>query len=308
MSRWIRRYRYPFLALLLIVTLLAIRAVRGRLPEVEVAQARFGSLTSPIAASGLVEAQAADVGFKKTGRLIRLYVSEGDHVQRDQHLARIFPSASLSPAADDVGEVIQAPWDGFVVVIYLHPGAVVNPGQAVLRLVEAGTQWVTVFVEPEDAAHMQPGQRLSARAGGYLSEPQPIIVTRIGKEAVPRPDLPVSSRQVRVQCKPTSLSFSLPPGTEVDVDGEIPLLSRGLLIPTDAVVHRGADNFVWVVRPDHTVTRRMVSIGPNNFDLIAITSGLEADTEVVVNGKEGLREGRRVRTRPMSPPEAGRDE
>lgn len=308
MSRWISRYRYLFLALLLIVAVLVIRAVRGRVPEVEVAQAGFGSLTLPIAASGLIEAEAADLGFKKTGRVISLYVKEGDHVKRGQLLARIFPSSSLSPATDSTGETIQAPWDGYVVIVYRHPGAVINPGEAALRLVSSGSQWVTVFAEAEDAVHLQRGQKLLARAGGYLSQPEPIVVTEIGEEAVPRPDLPASSRQVRVRCKATSLSFALPPGTEVDVDGEIPLLSHGLLIPTNAVVHSGVSDFVWVMQPDRRVTRREVAIGPNNFDLIAITSGLQSGDRVVVNGKEQLREGRRVRVRPLPPPEAGRDQ
>lgn len=300
----VRRYRYLLLAAVVAAALLVLNAVRGRLPQVEVAPAQYGSLTLPVAAAGLVEARAADIGFKETGRIVEVYVEEGARVRRDQLLARILPGASLAPAGGDLGDVIQAPWHGSVVVVYRRAGAVVQPGEPVLRLVETGAEWVTVFIEAEDAVYLQPGHSLYCRAGGYLSQPQRIVITDIGREAVPRPDLPASSRQVRVRCQPADPAFSLPPGTEVDVDGEIPLLSRGLLIPAAAVVHEGVSHFVWVVSADNTVGRREVKIGPNNFDRIAITSGLKAGEHVAVSGKDQLREGRRVRPLPLAQPEA----
>lgn len=299
MAGWIRRHRVLVIIIVLVVVLVIVRAVRGNTPEVEVARAEYGGLTLPIAASGLVEARSSDLGFKSTGRLVEVYVNEGERVAQDQLLARIYPSASLGPATADLGDVIRAPFSGSVVVIYRRPGAVVNPGEPVLRVVESGAEWVTAFVEAEDALILQPGQRLTCRAGGYLSQPFPIIVTEIGREAVPRPDLPASARQVRVRCRPADQSFNLPAGTEVDVDGVIPLLRRGLLIPTNAVVHRGTENFVWLVGGDDTVSRRDVQIGRNNFEQIAIEGGLQAGDTVVVSGKETLAEGQQVRTRPM---------
>jgi len=296
-----RRYRIVLLIAAVIIVLAVIHAARERLPEVEVAQATTGSLTLPLAASGLVEAQAADLGFKESGRLVGVYADEGERVQRSQLLARLLPGPSLMPGSADLSDVIQAPWDGAVVVIYQRPGAVVSPGQPVVRLVESAAAWVTVFVESEDAVYLQRGQTLSCRAGGYLSQSEPIVITEIGGEAVPRPDLPASSRQVRVRCRPAGTAFALPPGTEVDVDGEIPLLSRGVLIPTNAVVHRGTKDAVWVLKPGATVTEREVKLGPNNFDLVAITHGLQQGETVVAGGKENLREGQHVRTKPAPP-------
>ncbi|MBU0608115.1 MAG: efflux RND transporter periplasmic adaptor subunit [Armatimonadetes bacterium] len=304
MIGWARRYRYLLIALLVIVAWVVVSAVRGGVPEVEVARAEYGSLTLPLAASGLVEARAADVGFKQTGRIVAVYVEEGERIEEGQLLARIFPAATLGVSGGDLGDVIQAPYDGAVVVIYQRAGAVVNPGAPVLRLVETGAEWVTVFAEPEDAARLRRGQKLTCRAGGYLSQPLPITVEEVGREAVPRPDLPASSRQVRVRCKPAGLGFPLPPGAEVDVDGEIPLLAHGLLLPANAVMHDGGENAVWVVQAGDTVQRRKVMIGPNNFDRIAITEGLKPGETVVVMGKENLQAGQRVRPKAMAAPEA----
>ncbi len=50
------------------------------------------------------------------------------------------------------------------------------------------------------------------------------------------------------------------------------------------------------------VHRRDVELGPNNFDLIQVRRGLEEGERVVVNGKQGLKEGRRVKSKPVPSP------
>jgi RND family efflux transporter MFP subunit len=201
----------------------------------------------------------------------------------------------LAPGALGVGDVIQAPYDGTVVTIYERTGAVVSPGQPVLRLVAAHAPWVTVFVEAEDAALLRPGQRLQCRAGGYLSRAWELRVEQVGREAVPRPDLPGSARQVRVRCAVLEPAFPLAPGAEVDVDGSLPVLDSALLLPATAVVHEGEEEWVWLVDEQGAVRRRPVRLGPNNFELIQIREGLQPGETVVVHGKEGLEEGQRVR-------------
>jgi multidrug efflux pump subunit AcrA (membrane-fusion protein) len=301
MAHWIRRKKlYLIAAAVLLVATGAVR-LRRSVPEVGVAEVSRGPLRLQIAASGLVEAEAADLGFKTAGRIERLYVEEGDTVGETDLLARISPVDAYA-SAGGASDVIQAPYDAHVVEIYQRAGAVVQPGQAVLRVVAARTPWVTAFIESEDAAHLKPGDPLRCRAGGYLSVPWDLVVRHVGQEAVSRRDLPGSSRQVRVRAEVVSAGFALRPGTEVDIDGDVLLVSDGLLIPTDAVIHGGTRDGVWVLEGG-TARRRDVKLGPNNFDLIHIREGLRAGEVVVVDGKDGLREGQRVRARPMRPME-----
>jgi multidrug efflux pump subunit AcrA (membrane-fusion protein) len=60
---------------------------------------------------------------------------------------------------------------------------------------------------------------------------------------------------------------------------------------------------VWVVE-EGAVHRREVEVGANNFDRIRVRRGLEPGEEVVVNGKQGLKEGRRVKSKPVPSPAA----
>jgi multidrug efflux pump subunit AcrA (membrane-fusion protein) len=300
MISWAKRRKWYLLIVAALLALIALARARSSRPEVTVAQARTGPLYLRIAASGLVENDSADLAFQAGGEIAELYVREGDRVAATDLLAR---ASGLSRARTGVatGDVIQAPYDGTVVNVYLREGSIAAPGQPVLRVVSSGRPWVTAFMDAEDAIHLSPGQKLQCRARGYLSEAWEIIVRAVGREAVPRPDLPGSSRQVRVRCDVADPAFPLAPGSEVDVDAEVLLVDSGLVIPTAAVVHEGVDDWVWVVA-EGAVHRRDVELGPNNFALVHVRRGLEPGEQVVANGKQGLKEGQRVKWKPAPPP------
>ncbi len=299
MIEWTKRRKWLIAIVAAVLVVLVVLVARRGGHQVMVTKASVGSLNLRIAASGLVEAGSTDLAFESTGKIVNLYVQEGDVVDRSEILARIEPIGTV-PGVPGGSDVIQAPYDGTVVDIYFRAGTVVAPGQPVLRVVSAAPPWVTAFIDSEDATHIKPGHRFRCRAGGYLSEPWEIVVRAVGEEAVPRRDLPGSSSQVRVRCEVLNPAFSLTPGTEVDIDAEVPLVQNAVLIPVAAVAHDGPDNWVWVVE-DERARRREVELGPNNFDRIQIRAGLRPGDVVVVQGKQGLSDGQPVKAIPMPP-------
>jgi len=75
---------------------------------------------------------------------------------------------------------------------------------------------------------------------------------------------------------------------EVDVE-------RGVTLVPEAAVQRSAQRtFVYLVRPDHTVTVRPVELGATEGDRTAVRSGLSPGDVVVVSGVDRLQEGSRV--------------
>lgn len=300
MWQWLRARRRRWVtALVVVVALMAASRMRQRLPEVEVAAAVRGPLTLTIAASGKVESVASDLSFNDVGRIVEVYVHEGDRIHQEQPLARIEAGASLT--ATGPADVIRAPYDGWVVSIAQREGAVVQPGQAVLHVVRDGAVWVTGFIDSEDAAYLDEGDPFTCRAGGYLARPWRLKVSRIGHEAVPRDDVPGSARQVRIRFRPLEGDFALAVGTPVDLDGEVELVQDALLIPAPAVVRRDGRSLVWVCA-NRRVSERSIETGANNFRRIAVTRGLSAGEEVVVQGKTGLKDGALVR--PIRPESA----
>jgi multidrug efflux system membrane fusion protein len=66
------------------------------------------------------------------------------------------------------------------------------------------------------------------------------------------------------------------------------------LVPTAAIQRGPKGAYVFVVKPDQTVSVRGVTVGVSQADKASIETGLSPDELVVVDGAEGLREGSRV--------------
>ncbi len=67
-----------------------------------------------------------------------------------------------------------------------------------------------------------------------------------------------------------------------------------VLIPNAAIQLNGAATFVWVVRPDNTVTNRTVKVGAAGALESQILSGVKVGDVVVTQGVDRLRDGARV--------------
>lgn len=285
-----RRQWWPAAALLGIVI---IWFFLGQRPvTVTYALAHQGPMKLAIAASGKVDGDASDLSFIGSGTIIEQYAKEGDSVKKGQLLARINRTDLVG--SDDV---IQAPFDGSVVAVYRKIGSAAGPATPVMRVVQRGSVYVTAYLDSEDAAWVKPGARFECRAGGYLARAWPLRVESIGQEAVPREDVAGSARQVRAQMAVLSPDFSLPIGTSVDVDGEVPIAQSVLQIPASAIVRDEAHTFVWRIR-ESRVEQARVTLGPNNFRYVAITSGLGAGDRVVLGGKTDLKVGQTVSAQP----------
>jgi multidrug efflux system membrane fusion protein len=67
-----------------------------------------------------------------------------------------------------------------------------------------------------------------------------------------------------------------------------------VLAPTTAVQTGAPGTYVWLVKPDNTVTVRPVKLGPGDGEHVVILSGLEPGDKVVTDGLDRLREGAKV--------------
>jgi len=78
-----------------------------------------------------------------------------------------------------------------------------------------------------------------------------------------------------------------------------------VLIPVAAIQRTTTREFVFVVRPDSTVTIRPITEGVTDGDQTEITSGLSAGDVVVITGVDRLQEGTRVRVQFAAPGSPG---
>jgi multidrug efflux system membrane fusion protein len=87
---------------------------------------------------------------------------------------------------------------------------------------------------------------------------------------------------------------SLFPNQFVNIRLRVRTLPDATVIPTAAVQRAAFGEFVYVVKPDDTVTISRIALGPSEGDRVAVTSGLEPQARVVLEGVDQLTEGAKV--------------
>ncbi len=95
------------------------------------------------------------------------------------------------------------------------------------------------------------------------------------------------------------------PNQFVNVRLRVRTLQGATAIPATAVQRASFGAFVYVVRPDATVTISRVTLGPQEGDRVAVEQGLEAGARVVIEGVDNLTEGARVEVVVAAPAPAG---
>jgi multidrug efflux system membrane fusion protein len=116
-----------------------------------------------------------------------------------------------------------------------------------------------------------------------------------------------STGTVKAKAEFANADESLFPNQFVNVRLLLDVLRGAIVIPTSSL-QRGADGlFVYVVKPDHTVTVRVIKTGPTEGERVAVASGLQVGETVVTDGADKLREGSTVELPGEAPPAAEAD-
>jgi len=74
----------------------------------------------------------------------------------------------------------------------------------------------------------------------------------------------------------------------------VDVIKNATIVPTSAVLNGSSGAFVYVVKPDNTVTVRNVKTGPVDGERTSIKSGLQTGERVVIDGSDRLKEGAKI--------------
>ncbi len=280
--------------LIVVAGLIAWSATRP--PEVGVAPAVIGDLSVTVTATGEVEGRVADLSPTIAGQVEAVYRDEGDWVTRGDLLCRITAAptgAAISALTSH--ETIEAPFDGVVSRRQVDPGDLALPGQPVFQVADLSDVWVTALIDDIDIGKVYEGQDVQIVLPSYLGSTIKGRVERINATATPRTEMGTGGRVVRTRIELVEGPGPLRPGMEVDVRAEAVIARGVLLIPADAVIEDEFGRYVFRVEGNR-VRRVEVMLGANNYLQVQVTAGLSAGDLVVVDGKEDLNDGDRVRT------------
>lgn len=292
-----RSYRWAWWlgALVFVLALIAWAATRP--PLVSVAAAARGDLLVTVTATADVEGRVAEVTSALQGEVEAVYRDEGDYVRRGDLLCRVTAPPTGMALSDDLSawESVTAPFDGVVSRRYVDPGDPAIPGQPLFQVADTSDLHVVALIDDIDVGKIHEGQAARIILPSYLGQSLAGRITRIGATATPRTRMGTGGRVVRTRIELTEDPGPLRPGMEVDVTAEAVVARNVLLIPADAIIEDETGRYVFRLEGDR-VRRTEVEIGANNYMRAEVRSGLNAGDRVVVDGKDTLADGDRVRT------------
>jgi membrane fusion protein (multidrug efflux system) len=187
-------------------------------------------------------------------------------------------------------EVIRAETDGMITARDVDPGALIpqvtSPGSSTPIVELATLHPLRVYADlPQDlAAFVKDGDPVSVSVTQYPDRSFSGTVTR-HPEALAQ-----DTRTMRVEVDLPNKDSSLYPGMYATLALNVGSSEIAPWVPDDALIFRGGDAYVPIVRKDRIHLAR-VALGNDDGREVQIASGLSKDDMVAVNVGQGVEEG-----------------
>lgn len=180
--------------------------------------------------------------------------------------------------------VLRAPFAGTLGVRRVSPGDYVAPGQDIINLESIDPLKVDLRLSEVYSRQIQPGQPITVRVDAFRDN------SFVGEIYVVDPRLDSTTRSLLARARIVNPQHELRPGMFVTATIVLGRHERAVLIPEQALVLSGGDQFVYRVR-DGKAAKIQVSVGNRRVGEVEITDGLAADDLVVTAGHQKLRDG-----------------
>jgi cobalt-zinc-cadmium efflux system membrane fusion protein len=180
--------------------------------------------------------------------------------------------------------VLRAPLAGIIAESNVTPGATVEEGQLLYRIVALDRVYVVGDVPEQQLARIKGATDAEVEVPGL---PAPLQTTRlisVGRVVDPE------RRSVPITFELTNPPSAVAVGQGVTLRLITPALAREVAVPAEAVVDDGGQTIVFVQTGGERFERRPVRVGgPREGGFLQIASGLEAGERVVTRGAHLVR-------------------
>lgn len=172
---------------------------------------------------------------------------------------------------------IRAPVGGHVVQKTALPGLYVQPGTELFQLADLSRVWLMAEVYEYEVGRVKVGQPVKLELASY---PGRVFG---GKVQFIYPALNPETRTLRVRIGFRNPQLELKPG----MYGDVVIASQsteGLLVPREAVVDTGREQYVFLARPGGSFLPRLVKLGVRSEEGVEVLAGLVEGETVVTTG------------------------
>ena len=184
---------------------------------------------------------------------------------------------------------LLAPVDGVVTARIAEPGSTVVAGQAVVRMFDPRSLWITTRLDQSRSAGLVAGlsAKIRLRSAPHVFVPGRVVRIEPAGDSITEEHI----AQVKFDSVPKGLST----GEIAEVIVRLPAVSNALVVPNAAVRQQGARTGVWVADEGKL---RFVSVeaGSESDDgMLQVRGSLKAGDTVIVHSDAPLDEGKRIR-------------
>ncbi|MDE2133228.1 MAG: MdtA/MuxA family multidrug efflux RND transporter periplasmic adaptor subunit [Alphaproteobacteria bacterium] len=205
--------------------------------------------------------------------------------------------ASVESAAVNLGYTrIVSPVAGLAGLRQVDVGNFVAAGQATGIVVVTQFEPISVlFTVPEDnidtiVSRLRSGAQLAVTA--YDRSQTTILAT--GKLLAVDSQVDTTTGTVKMRALFDNKNGVLFPNQFVNVRLLVDTLHGQIVVPASAIQRGSQGAYVFVVKADHTVAMRAVTLGPQQGDRVSVVKGLNPRETVVTDGGDRLRDGDEV--------------
>jgi RND family efflux transporter MFP subunit len=172
---------------------------------------------------------------------------------------------------------IRSPVRGYVAQKSAVQGLYVQPGTRLFDITDLSKVWVLVELFERDAGRIKIGQRAKLQLTAYPGE------TFTGKVQLVYPTINAETRTQRARVEFRNADLRLRPGMFGDVLVEQGS-AEGLVLPREAVVDTGEQQYVFVSEGAGRFSPRVVQLGARFDDFVQVLTGLSEGETVVTTG------------------------
>jgi multidrug efflux system membrane fusion protein len=163
-----------------------------------------------------------------------------------------------------------------------------------LAVVTAITPIDVEFTIPQDAVPNVQQQAAQSRLPVTIYDRTKTVVLDHGFFMTLDNQVDPTTGTVRAKARVPNGQGNLYPSQFVNVRIDLQTLHNVVVVPVTAVRTGPQGDFVWILRPDKTVTKRMVVRGPGAPTMTSITQGLQPGERLITEGGDRLTEGAHV--------------
>lgn len=237
--------------------------------------------------NGNIETQRSiEVYPSISGKVVQVNVSLGSQVKAGDIIAYVDPSAA---GVNYKWSPVTAPISGSIISSPVKIGQTISAGTVVAKIGDIDNLQISASVPERYVGNLKPGLKAEVVLQAYDGVVFNATVVRVS------PILDAASRTKEVILNFDKKDSRINAGMFAKVKLYTVDYPNSISIPQDAIVTVKTDSYLYVVKGDDTVEKRLVTLGKNVNGYYQITSGINAGDKVVTAGMLTLTDGAKVK-------------